>query len=172
MSRERCRIGKEYMSDKISIFKMATTCGDVVTHLINSQQGVRFDFRWLKCLIFWPFRNQTKCSLRFSYDDYCNNIEILWNIVMILNQTGPENRCFLGITAVNIRYRLVISTWLWHPQHFVLPIFPSSEIPRINAYLERMKPKSSSNKHGISYVVIGLDHIFNVCTAITPLGLS
>ena len=28
------------MSDKISIFKMATTCGDVVTHLINSQQGV------------------------------------------------------------------------------------------------------------------------------------
>ena len=32
--------GKEFMSDKISIFKMATTCGDVVTHLINSQQGV------------------------------------------------------------------------------------------------------------------------------------
>ena len=30
------------MSDKISIFKMATTCGDVVTHLINSQQGVNF----------------------------------------------------------------------------------------------------------------------------------
>ena len=28
------------MSDKISIFKMATTCGDVVTHLINSQRGV------------------------------------------------------------------------------------------------------------------------------------
>ena len=28
------------MSDRISIFKMATTCGDVVTHLINSQQGV------------------------------------------------------------------------------------------------------------------------------------
>ena len=42
---------KESMSDKISIFKMATTCGDVVTHLINSQQGVRFDFRWLKYLL-------------------------------------------------------------------------------------------------------------------------
>ena len=42
---------KESMSDKISIFKMGTTCGDVVTHLINSQQGVRFDFRWLKYLL-------------------------------------------------------------------------------------------------------------------------
>ena len=39
--REReLEIGKEFLSDKISIFKMATTYGDVVTHLINSQQGV------------------------------------------------------------------------------------------------------------------------------------
>ena len=52
------------MSDKISIFKMATTCGDVVTHLINSQQGVRFDFRWLKCLL------PRKCWQRFVYDNY------------------------------------------------------------------------------------------------------
>ena len=55
---------KESMSDKISIFKMATTCGDVVTHLINSQQGVRFDFRWLKCLL------PRKCWQRFVYDNY------------------------------------------------------------------------------------------------------
>lgn len=69
------------MSDKISIFKMATTCGDVVTHLINSQQGVRFDFRWLKCLL------PRKCWHRFVYDNYCYNTlkDFYRSIVMILN---------------------------------------------------------------------------------------
>ena len=50
---ERQRIRREFISDKISIFKMATTCGDVVTHLINSQRGVDLirGVSWVKFLI-------------------------------------------------------------------------------------------------------------------------
>ena len=107
-------------------------------------------------------------SLRKDFETVSVKEKYLYKICVVTfsRVVAFQNKILFLSHKLDSYFTLIFTSFLL----LAFAIFPSLMKSEIGHFREQYG--SSSSGTCISYVVIRLDHIFNVCTAITPLGLS